>query len=55
MAAFGRAGAELLPLLLKIGPEGTDSIVTMSDEQISRRLRTWTTPLDAASGGMDRT
>jgi hypothetical protein len=34
MAAFGRSGAELLPVLLKIGSEGTDAIVTMSDSQI---------------------
>lgn len=34
-AIFGKSGAELLPLLIKVGTEGTDAIVTMSDKQIA--------------------
>jgi hypothetical protein len=33
-AAFGRSWAEILPLLLKVGTEGTDAIVTLSQGQI---------------------
>lgn len=49
IAAFGKAGAEALPFVLKLGTDGTDAIVTMSDSQI-KALAKIDDALDDTSG-----